>query len=92
MAKKSGSGSLMPLIVLVIVGAILAAVGYAVYTIANDVSAQTKKKMEKKNISFSRDGMKVGVKEVTREQQEDGAQRYGIFHDYHMAVANVDTV
>lgn len=78
MAKAKGStlGNLVPLIVLVLVVAILAAVGFVAYSIANDVGSQTKKKMEKKNISFTKDGMKVGVKEVTREQQEDSTQGY----------------
>lgn len=78
MAKAKGStlGNLVPLIVLVLVLAILAAVGFVAYSIANDVSSETRKKMEKKNISFTKDGMKVGVKEVTREQQEDSTQGY----------------
>ena len=75
-AKGSGAGNLVPLIILFLVLAILGAVGFVAYSIANDVSSQTRKKMEKRNISFTKDGMKVGVKEVTREQQEDSTQKY----------------
>jgi hypothetical protein len=75
MAKGSSAGKLVPLIIFVLVAAVLAAVGFVAYSIANDVGSQTRKKMEKKNISFTKDGMKVGVKEVTQEQQGDSAQR-----------------
>lgn len=68
-------GNLVPLIILVLVVGILAAAGFVAYSIAHDVGSKTRQKMEKRNISFSKDGMKVGVKEVTREQQEDGTQR-----------------
>jgi len=68
--------TLLPLIILVVVVAILAAIGFVVYSIAHDVGRHTRVKLERKNVSFSRDGMKVGVKEVTLEQQEDATQRY----------------
>ena len=48
-----------------------------VYTIATDVAEKTSKKMEKKNISFGKDGMKIGVKEVGNENYVDQTQRYG---------------
>lgn len=70
-------GSIIPLIILFIVIAILAAIGFVAYSIAHDVGKQTRQKLERKNVSFSRDGMKVGVKEVSIEQQEDKTQRYG---------------
>ena len=71
----SKAGSLLPLIVLVVVLAILAGIGFVVYTIVNEVSNASAKRMEKKNISFSKDGVKVGVKEVTTEQYGDSTQR-----------------
>lgn len=67
-------GSIIPLIILFIVIAILAAIGFVAYSIAHDVGKQTRQKLERKNVSFSRDGMKVGVKEVSIEQQEDKTQ------------------
>ena len=72
MAKSS---DLIPLIILIVLVAIIAAVGFVAYTIAHDVGHKTRQKLERKNVSFSRDGMKVGVREVSREQQEDAAQR-----------------
>ena len=47
------------------------------YTIATDVADKTSKKMEKKNISFGKEGMKIGVKEVKNENYVDQTQRYG---------------
>lgn len=72
---KSTLGSLMPLIITFVLLAIVSAVGYVAYSIAVDVADKTNKKMEKKNMSFSKDGMKVGVKEVTAEQVGDSAQK-----------------
>ena len=36
---------------------------------------QGRKRMEKKNVMFTRDGMKVGVKEVKEEEYQDRTQR-----------------
>ena len=73
---KSGLGNLVPLIILFVVLAVLAAVGFVAYSIAHDVGHKTRQKMDKRNISFTKEGMKVGVKEVTVEQQQDSAQKY----------------
>ncbi len=76
MAKSKGSVSnLVPLIILFLVLAVLAAVGFVAYSIANDVSSKTRQKMEQRNISFTKEGMKVGVKEVSSEQQQDSTQK-----------------
>ena len=56
---------------------VAAFVGYVVYTIATDVAEKASKKMEKKNISFGKDGMKIGVKEIGNENYVDQTQRYG---------------
>ncbi|KAM5492250.1 hypothetical protein McanMca71_000667 [Microsporum canis] len=39
-----------------------------------DVKDNTKKKMEKKNVAFSRDGAKIGVKEMHAEEYQDKTQ------------------
>lgn len=70
-------GSVVPLIILFFFVAVIAAIGFVAYSIAHDVGHHTRAKLERKNVSFSRDGMKVGVKEVSTEQQEDKTQRYG---------------
>lgn len=72
---KSVFGSLLPLIITFILLAIAGAIGYVVYSIAVDVADKTNQKMEKKNMSFSKDGMKVGVKEISAEQIGDSTQR-----------------
>ncbi|KAK5101987.1 hypothetical protein LTS08_004447 [Lithohypha guttulata] len=75
MAKsKSTFGALVPLIVTVILLAVVAVVGFLAYQIAVDVADKTSKKMEKKNVSLSKDGLKVGVKEVSAEQIGDSTQ------------------
>ncbi len=66
---------ILPLIILVVVVGILAVVGFVVYSIVQDISNKTRDKMEKKNVMFTRDGMKVGVKEVNEEDYVDRSQR-----------------
>ncbi|KAK2763812.1 hypothetical protein FQN54_009430 [Arachnomyces sp. PD_36] len=66
--------NILPLILLFIGVGIAAFIGYVVYSIVMDVKSQTKKKMEKKNVMFSRDGMKVGVKELNDEEYKDRSQ------------------
>jgi predicted membrane protein len=73
MAKSS---NLVPLLVLFVFVAIAAAVGFIAYSIATEVSDKAAKKMERKNISFSKEGMKVGVKEITTEDISDSTQSY----------------
>jgi hypothetical protein len=47
------------------------------YLWTNDLANQGKKTMEKKNVSFTKDGMKVGVKQMSEEEYADRTQRYG---------------
>ncbi len=74
----SQAGHIISFIILVIVIGLVAVVGLVAYQIAHDVGHNTKQKLEKKNVSFSRDGMKVGVKERTLQHEEDAAQRYAL--------------
>ena len=67
---------LVPLLVLVIVLLAAAAIGYIVLTIANEIADKTSKKMEKHNVSFTKDGMRVGVKEIKDEDYKSQTQRY----------------
>lgn len=70
------TNSVVPLIILFLVVGVLAAVGFVVYTIVQDISNKTKARMEKKHIQFSKDGLKVSVKEVNDEEYKDQTQRY----------------
>ncbi|KAK6000858.1 hypothetical protein QM012_003583 [Aureobasidium pullulans] len=45
------------------------------YLWTNDLANQGKKTMEKKNVMFTKDGMKVGVKEMSEEEYADRTQR-----------------
>ncbi|OOQ91766.1 hypothetical protein PEBR_09433 [Penicillium brasilianum] len=75
MARSKSKGSnVLPLILLVLFVAVLAVVGYVVYQIVQDVSKNTRAKMERKNIAFTKDGMKVRVKEIQDEQYKDRTQ------------------
>ena len=74
MAKSKHN--VLPLVLLLLFVAILAGVGYVVYTIVQDVSKNTRAKMEKKHMVFSKDGMKVQVKEVHDEAYKDRTQRF----------------
>ena len=65
----------VPLLIFFVVLVTTAFIGYVVYTIATDVAQKTSKKMEKKNISFGKEGMKIGVKEVRNENYVDQTQR-----------------
>jgi hypothetical protein len=47
------------------------------YLFSQDMANRGKKHMEKKNMSFTKDGMKVGVKEVSDEQYADKTQKCG---------------
>lgn len=69
------ASALIPLVIVVVVVGILAAVGLVAYGIAQGVGNTTREKMEKKNLVFSKEGMKVGVKEVSQEAEKDRSQR-----------------
>lgn len=67
--------NVVPLLIFFILLITAAFISYVVYTIATDVAQKTSKKMEKKNISFGKEGMKIGVKEVRNENYVDQTQR-----------------
>lgn len=68
------ASNLVPLVVLFVLIAIAAFIGFIAYSVANDVSDKAAKRMEKKNIKFSKDGMKVGVKQISTEDVADSTQ------------------
>ena len=67
---------LAPLLILFAIIGILGFIAYVTYTITNDIANKTSQKMQKKNIVVTKDGMKVGVKEVREESYVDTTQRY----------------
>jgi len=66
---------LLPLIVLALGIVVTTFVGYVIYTIVTDIADKTSKKMERKNVSFGKEGLKIGVKEVKTENYVDQTQR-----------------
>ncbi|KAL1962500.1 hypothetical protein VTN77DRAFT_9621 [Rasamsonia byssochlamydoides] len=66
--------SLVPLLILLVVVGFVAFVWFVFYSIAQEVGHKTREKMEKKHVLFSRDGMKVGVKELKDEEYKDRSQ------------------
>ena len=66
---------LAPLLALVVVIVVAAFVGYAIYTVVTEIADKTQQKMEQKNVVFTKDGMRVGVKEVRKENYVDKAEK-----------------
>ena len=71
----AGLSQLVPLILLFFGVAVAGVIGFVVYTIATDIADKTSQKMEKKNVTFGKEGMKIGVKEVKTENYVDQTQR-----------------
>ncbi|KAI9820896.1 MAG: hypothetical protein M1832_003529 [Thelocarpon impressellum] len=72
--QASALSKIVPLVVLVLVLGAFAFVGYHIYAVMNSIADTTNKKLEKKNVTFTKDGMKVGVKEVKTERYVDSTQ------------------
>jgi predicted negative regulator of RcsB-dependent stress response len=71
----SALSNLVPLLILVLLLALAGLIGYACYTVANDVANKASKSMEKRHMSITKDGMVVGVKERNEENYVDQTQR-----------------
>ena len=68
--------NLIPLLILVLVVAGGAYVAYQLYVWSNQMTQRGKQHMEKKNMTFTKDGgLKVGVKEMRSEAYEDRTQK-----------------
>lgn len=87
-----GARNIVPLILLLVFVGILAAVGFIVYSIVQDVSKNTREKMERKNMTFTKDGMKVQVREIKDEAYKDQTQRcvYSLCLDAHPFFVDAD--
>ncbi|KAF5876703.1 uncharacterized protein Bfra_003109 [Botrytis fragariae] len=73
---RSALSKLLPLLVFLIVLAAFAFVGYQVYLVTQQVSKSASDKMASKNVSFTKDGVKVGVKELKNESYVDKTQGF----------------
>lgn len=72
----SALSDLLPLFLLVLALTVAAAIAYIIYSVATEVAAKTSQKMEEKNVVFSKEGMRVGVREVRGEDYVGKTQRY----------------
>ncbi|KAL2223263.1 hypothetical protein M432DRAFT_597940 [Thermoascus aurantiacus ATCC 26904] len=66
--------NLLPLLILLILVAILAFIGFVVWGIVQGVGAATRERMEKRHVLLSREGVTVGVRELTGEDYIDRSQ------------------
>jgi len=66
----------LPLLILIIVLAGAAFVGYHVFLSFQRISDAAGKKLQSKNVTFSKDGMRVGVKELRDENYVDRTQGF----------------
>ncbi|KAI9751846.1 MAG: hypothetical protein M4579_005869 [Chaenotheca gracillima] len=71
---SSTLGKLVPLVILFSVLIAFAFVGFQIYLVMGQIADTANKKLEKKNVTFTKDGMKVGVKEVKEESYVDQTQ------------------
>jgi hypothetical protein len=77
-------GNLLPLIVLLVLVGGGGFVGYHIYLWSNELADRGKRKMEKKNMSFTKDGgLRVGVKAMGEESYTDKTQKYAFPAPYH---------
>lgn len=74
-SPSSTLSKILPLLILFLVLSVLAIIGFYVYLAANDIADKAGKKLEKKQIVCSRDGVKVNVKHVEDEKYIDQTQR-----------------
>ncbi|RDW67816.1 hypothetical protein BP6252_09212 [Coleophoma cylindrospora] len=71
---RSALSQILPLIILFVVAGGFAFVGYQLYLTFQKISETTNDKMQKKNVVFTKDGLKVGVKEMRNESYVDKTQ------------------
>ncbi|KAI3393538.1 hypothetical protein diail_4174 [Diaporthe ilicicola] len=69
-------GQLVPLVIFFLVVAGFVFVGYHVYQSATKMSGNVSERMGKKNVVWTKDGLKVGVKHVESEKEVDATQRW----------------
>ncbi|KAH9890875.1 hypothetical protein F4778DRAFT_372818 [Xylariomycetidae sp. FL2044] len=67
---------LLPLIIVLVICAGAAFVGYQIYLGVTKIRQDASQKMARKNVVFTKDGMKVGVKHVENEKYVDATQNW----------------
>ncbi|KAI9147870.1 hypothetical protein HJFPF1_12905 [Paramyrothecium foliicola] len=69
-------GQLIPLVILVLFVSAGAWIGYQIYLSVGKMRETASEKMNKKNVVFTKDGMRVGVRQKTNESYVDSTQKY----------------
>lgn len=67
---------LLPLVIFFAVVAGLAWVGYHIYLSVTQMQGNVSQRMGKKNVVFTKDGLRVGVTQVRHENEVDATQKY----------------
>ncbi|KAI9772048.1 MAG: hypothetical protein M1840_001336 [Geoglossum simile] len=71
---QSALSKVAPLLIFVALVGVIAAVLLQVAKTASDIADNAGKKLEKKNVLITKDGVKVGVKEIKNENYVDKTQ------------------
>jgi len=74
--EASTLGKILPLLIVLVILAGGAWVGYQVYLSARQIGDQASERMGKKNVVFTKDGLKVGVKQIQDEKYVDNTQKW----------------
>ncbi|KAI1458524.1 hypothetical protein F4805DRAFT_115556 [Annulohypoxylon moriforme] len=90
-AKPSTFRQLLPLLILLIVVGGAGFVGYQIYLSVAKIRDSTEKRMAKKNLVFTKDGLKVGVKHVEQESYVDATQSW-VVKAWNMSTPNAPAV
>lgn len=69
-------GQLVPLVILLIILAGAAWLGYQIWVSVAKIGDAASQRMEKKNVVFTKDGVRVGVKHVATEKYVDQTQSW----------------
>ncbi|KAK3989667.1 hypothetical protein QBC44DRAFT_326881 [Cladorrhinum sp. PSN332] len=67
---------ILPLIITFVFLGVAAWVGYQIYVSLGKIREQAEKQMGDKNLVFTKDGLRVGVKEVRNESYVDSTQSW----------------
>jgi len=73
---RSALSKLLPLIILFVFLVAVAFFAYYLYVSVQKISAAANDKIQSKNVVFTKDGMKVGVREVNTESYVDTTQSF----------------
>ncbi|RKF71105.1 hypothetical protein GcM3_108016 [Golovinomyces cichoracearum] len=73
-ASRSSLSKILPLLVLLFAVVVFTFISYHLYLTIQKIFSTTSEKMQTKNIFFSKDGMKVGIKELKNEKYVDASQ------------------